>query len=471
MRLAKTGCLILLTIASLTFLTGCFGRIALRQNYKDYSEVYADSVNRQLLLNLARLSREEPPYFIQLGTINSQFTFSGNIGFTPGNVHVGPHVGGDPTKGDQNTLTMAGSAGSTITETPNFQFVPLNGEPFAQAITAPISQKVFLTLYDQGFPADELARVMIQSVEIPATNADQAPHFLVNSPSHPSYAEFLTFCRHLRDAQRDNSLVVGDVIDGESTTVTEAKIPDLVAANQAGLSVKNGAGKTYVVSPTGAAELKRVAPAKKIVHTNSAALAQQLQAQQLFLERFPEADKKSGRRISPSEGFQTPPKFNTRTFIKVLEAVSKEAAEFESHKDAVRSADGSSFSVVQAKGTPVKNIPFGLLITPHGHKEAFLPIVSISNLKGSAGESLEALVDCRYKGTTYEIGDFQKGGIPVDVVGELMKDEEFQKAPGNAIQGYTRHSNRRVFRLLTYLFTEIAIDPKKLPVQQLIQVH
>jgi len=31
--------------------------------------------------------------------------------------------------------------------------------------------------------------------------------------------------------------------------------------------------------------------------------------------------------------------------------------------------------------------------------------------------------------------------------------------------------NRRVFSLLTVLFADVSIDPQKLPVQQLIQVH
>lgn len=73
----KSRCLALVPVLALT---GCVGT-ALRLASTHCSEAYGDAVNRQLLLNLARLSHDEPPYFIQVGQMNSQFTFNTTAGF------------------------------------------------------------------------------------------------------------------------------------------------------------------------------------------------------------------------------------------------------------------------------------------------------------------------------------------------------------------------------------------------------
>jgi hypothetical protein len=64
-------------------------------------------LNRQLLLNLARLSHDEPAYFIQLGNISSQYKFDSTAGFTPSHASV-VHPGGN-TNLIQRTLTFGGS--------------------------------------------------------------------------------------------------------------------------------------------------------------------------------------------------------------------------------------------------------------------------------------------------------------------------------------------------------------------------
>src|SRR5439155_25264769 len=111
----------LLTIPVILF-SGCASN-TLRHAYSDYSEVYAESINRQLLLNLARLSNDEPPYFIQLGQINSQFTFNTPAGFTPSHASI-THPSGALANIVQDNLTLGGSISVGATDSPTFQFVP-----------------------------------------------------------------------------------------------------------------------------------------------------------------------------------------------------------------------------------------------------------------------------------------------------------------------------------------------------------
>jgi len=82
------------------------------------------------------------------------------------------------------------------------------------------------------------------------------------------------------------------------------------------------------------------------------------------------------------------------------------------------------------------------------------PIMHITIPPVPDGYTYRKAVGLNHEGTDYSVGDI------VDAKGKL------------ACQNVDLHSsNRRVFSLLSYLFSDIAIDPKQLPVQQLIQVQ
>jgi len=195
------------TLCALTFtcliLSGC-GGISLNSDYYDYSDVYGKSVNKQLLLNLARLSRDEPPYFLQLGNFSAQHTLTGGLGLGNKSTGLDKAVG---------LTELDGTASIGGTEQPIFQFVPLNGDPYAQAFTSPLNQKIFYTFYDQNLPADMLARTMIQSVDIKYVTKwpdlkTQVTKTLVNDPLDPTYPDFLVWCYLLRNYQLEHRLTV-----------------------------------------------------------------------------------------------------------------------------------------------------------------------------------------------------------------------------------------------------------------------
>src|ERR1700684_93107 len=71
------GMLAVLCIAIL-FLAGCAAR-ALQGDYKGYVTAYAESSNRQMLLNLARLSEHHPTYFFKLGQITTNYRYQATL--------------------------------------------------------------------------------------------------------------------------------------------------------------------------------------------------------------------------------------------------------------------------------------------------------------------------------------------------------------------------------------------------------
>ena len=315
-------------------LTGCSftgpGPRTLKNNWDDYDGAYGDANNRQLLLNLARLANDDPVNFLQLGTFSAQYTYNAQMGFNPGNVHTQPGnyvasqtvaAGGTPASGGntltttvgefaKNVTTLNGSLMGTVGESPNFQFLPLTGSNIVSATLTPIDPKIFYTFYDQGYPADLVARTMIASVKcmiIHTNNIDRKPiylyskmisarpvphyqatvnpdgsnlviktnytavvetnqvslahtiprvttnyEYLVNSPFDRSYPDFLNFCSALYRAQMAHVITVVNGSDGPTLIYSgpKEKMADIVSAVQANLSVKYTNGEYQITQPS-----------------------------------------------------------------------------------------------------------------------------------------------------------------------------------------------------------------------------
>ena len=154
----------------------------------------------------------------------------------------------------QRTLSLSGSLSAGITENPIFQFVPLTGTNLSQAVLSPISDKVFYTFYDQNWPADWLARIMVQSVQKQTTNAGVLKNdYWINDPTDPTYPQFLEFCNNLRNAQKKHLLAVDMEEAGTNIVYSsgKAKLADVLNAIAAGMNVTcdTNSDKIYVVNP------------------------------------------------------------------------------------------------------------------------------------------------------------------------------------------------------------------------------
>ncbi len=204
-----------IAIATL-FLSGC-APITYRGAFNEYGEVYADSQNHQMLLNLARLSQHAPPYFFQSGNIQANYTFSGGVsataGQTPGSAYLGPY------NWLWNSLSMTGTRESQ----PTFNFVPLVGGEFAAHLITPTPPDAFEAFFREGFPVDILMRSLIQQVQF---TVGQTNFTLNNSPTVDNvtnYAEFLRLCDMLRDLQDRGDLHLAEY---ETSTNTFQPVMD-----------------------------------------------------------------------------------------------------------------------------------------------------------------------------------------------------------------------------------------------------
>ena len=188
-----------IALPALGLLLGGCGSVALGPSFNDYSATYADTQNRQMLLNLARLHERHPIYFFQLGQITASYTFTGTAGLTHATAPPNPP---GPFTVDTNGLSL----GTTLTHNPIFNFVPLSGSSFAQELLTPISSDVFTELFQEGWPVDLLMRALIERLEVD----DNGIHYVYeNEPKEVTsinYDRFLVACSLARDLQQHGEL-------------------------------------------------------------------------------------------------------------------------------------------------------------------------------------------------------------------------------------------------------------------------
>ena len=168
---------------ALVALPGC-GATRLRADFKGYENAYAESSNRQMLLNLARLNQHHPTYFFKMGQISTQyrvqFGLNGNGTYSP--------------TGNANGVGGGGTPNLLYEQDPIFQFIPVGGDVVAQQLLTPIDPQHFYDLFNQGYRLDQLMRLLVDRIEYsdPKTGALQ---IIRNTPSGDNVEGYLTFLR------------------------------------------------------------------------------------------------------------------------------------------------------------------------------------------------------------------------------------------------------------------------------------
>lgn len=236
-----------LFLVPLLYLTGCISHMALKKDQVEYARDFASASDKELLLNLARLANDDPVYFMQLGSISSGYSWANALGFTPQSVNNSPGyfqssttAGGTPPTGSdassvmeftKHALTLGGSATSTFTQNPVFTFVPLTGSNFVEILLNPISEKVFMTFYDQGYRADLLARTMISSVKIEIDQTGDAEADLANAHANNDKAHANAAIAQLNAANAQ--IILHDFADNAQVNAATAQaIAQSIAANE-----------------------------------------------------------------------------------------------------------------------------------------------------------------------------------------------------------------------------------------------
>ncbi len=188
----------------------------LEPDFTAVSQAYADNLNWQMLLNLARLDQGHPAYFMAIGEVRIGHTQSGSLQGSGTSSHTSAQtVTNSVSRTVTNVLSGTLTPNASAAANPSFVFIPINSEEAAKQLLTPISVDVFNTLYQQGWPLDQLLRVLVERIEIRYDDKNKEPDILSNSltrGSQDSFARFLRACEvvHVLQKRGGLSLETGD---------------------------------------------------------------------------------------------------------------------------------------------------------------------------------------------------------------------------------------------------------------------
>jgi hypothetical protein len=218
--------------------TGC----AIQRVHADYigfEKAYADTSNRELLLNLARLQNHDPTYFFKMGQITSSYRMAAS-------------VSGTGSYQTQSTIAKVANGIGTGTPAlsyesdPLFQFIPVSDETNAQLLLKSIPPETFYILYQQGWRVDQLLRVMVARIEVTApspgggcqvTTYRNAPPSVRHGTATPldpaqlsSYATFLRIAAIAYALQKHGDLILRSYstfvpLDSSAMTAGSSSVP------------------------------------------------------------------------------------------------------------------------------------------------------------------------------------------------------------------------------------------------------
>ena len=228
MRFPLRALLLASLCAAAVAVTGCATR-QLQADFGSFAEAYADNLNAQMLLNLARLDQGHPAYFLAIGEVRLNRAQSGSISSTDSASQTTTEV--TAANLSRTVARVVGgnlAVSGTSSASPSFIFIPINSEESARQLLSPISIEVFNTLFQQGWPADQLLRVLVERIEVELREGDSVRTIvLTNSPTRgtpESFARFLRVAEIVRALQRAGGLSL--VSEERFVALSDATIPN-----------------------------------------------------------------------------------------------------------------------------------------------------------------------------------------------------------------------------------------------------
>jgi hypothetical protein len=141
----------------IVMLGGCssIGTGSISRDRFDYAAAISDSWKSQMLMNLVKLRYSEPPVFLEVAAVISQYQVDSlvNLGFT---------WASPVTSVMTNTQSVGGSV--RYSDRPTITYNLLSGEKFARSLMTPIPPAAIMSLIEAGWPAEFVLRLTVQGV-------------------------------------------------------------------------------------------------------------------------------------------------------------------------------------------------------------------------------------------------------------------------------------------------------------------
>ncbi|MGB9408628.1 MAG: hypothetical protein WCA89_13910 [Terracidiphilus sp.] len=461
-------------------LTGCAAK-RLKIDFTGFERSYAETSNREMLLNLARLQNRDPTYFFKIGSITDSYkmiaSLTGNASYALQSTN--PNIGG-PTGG--------GTPVATYENDPIFTFIPVNDETNAQLLLKPVPAETFYILYQQGWRADQLVRLMVDRIELTRVSAHSCTVETLRNVPPAVYlkADSTTDADYLRDPDMlssyvtflrinavvywlqkhgylllrgTNTFVPFDSNSGLDDNVTSApKAQDIVTASQKsavwehvgakwllGEKVFTPVFSLYPLNFAGAKPVPDIAKIKRdILNDPDMKELQQGPALDAILMSLADGFSIEGN-INQQDSCNSTSgtsKISAHLIMRSLMGLMAAAAQEQVPYDTLaRTNPAIPNSRYLPPELQVQDLPKFMDAVPAIER---IPLLRLTGMSGD--QDIQPIVQVNYRGTNYRIAD--------------------KKNPDVTDNQYW---NRDVFRLINQLTSQVTVDISKFPLTEILQ--
>jgi hypothetical protein len=198
----RTSLSLPLVVLALLPLAGCAAQ-RIKADFTSFEGAYAETSNREVLLNLARLENHDPTYFFKLGQISTSYRMQAGVSGFGSYVPQGATPGGA-------AVTGGGTPTVSYESNPAFTFIPVNDDTNAQLLLKPVPPETLYVLYQQGWRLDQLFRLMVDRIELTTSNGDGCiTETIRNTPDDlADYVRFLRISAILYILQKEGYLLL-----------------------------------------------------------------------------------------------------------------------------------------------------------------------------------------------------------------------------------------------------------------------
>lgn len=154
--MTKLGLFLIIGFAGM--LVGCStGSSQFSSSRMDYNQALQETEQKELLLNIIRLRYNEPPAFLQVTGISSQFEFTSEL-----------LIGGE-TDGDGRLQVFTPEAAISFSSSPTVTFAPQQEKEFTRQIMAPVGPETLYRLIEYGWGLERVFGLMVRRINTVGT--------------------------------------------------------------------------------------------------------------------------------------------------------------------------------------------------------------------------------------------------------------------------------------------------------------
>ncbi len=462
-------------------LSGCAAR-RLKMDFTGFEKVYAETSNREMLLNLARLQNRDPTYFFKIGQITSTWKMQASLTGT------GSYAGATSNPGIA-APTGGGTPLVNYENDPIFTFIPVNDETNAQLLLKPVPAETFYILYQQGWRVDQLLRLMVDRIELTRISAQSCtvetirnvpPAVYLKSDGTPdadylrdpdtlsSYVTFLRINAVVYWLQKRGYLLLRGTntfvpygsnsgLDDNNPT-NSPKAQDVVSASQKN-AVWEHVGTKWLLGE------KVFIPTFSLYPLHSEGTNLVPNVEQIEGEILNDPDMKELKQgsalntilISLADGFtiegssnhqdscnstsgtsKTSAHLVMRSLIGLMAAAAQEQVPYDALAHADPTIPNSRYLPLEQR---MKNPPKFMESVPTVER---LPLLRLTG--ATEGQDIEPIIQVNYRGMNYRIVDKKHADV---------MDNQYW--------------NRDVFRLINQLIAQVTVDISKFPLTEILQ--